>query len=89
MYRINAGSTATLTAQTSPGNGAVNWKIASKSSNLPNGGSFSSNGSSVTNWTAPSNPSTSEEGVDIRGDISEYPNTWKYCPTITFAVKPG
>lgn len=91
IYSINSGATAKLTAQVTPTGVYVNWKIATFSSNLPNGGSFSypdSNNTSIVNWTAPNNPKTTEEGVDIRGDISEYPNPWRYCPTITFAVKP-
>lgn len=91
QYSINSGATAKLTAQVTPAGGYVNWKLASVSSNLPNGGSFSyhdSNNTSVVNWTAPSNSSGSEQGIDVRGDISESPNTWKYCPTLTFAVKP-
>lgn len=91
QYSINSGATAKLTAQTTPAGGYVRWTKGS-SINLPNDGTFTypdSNNTSIVNWTAPNNPVSTEEGVDVRGDISEYPNTWEYCPTITFAVKPG
>lgn len=92
LYYINSGATANISVNVDPSGAFVNWKIVSNSSNLPNGGSLSypnSNSTSVVNWTAPINPVNTDEGVDIRGDISEYPNPWKYCPTITFAVRPG
>lgn len=91
LYNISSGATAKIAVNVSPTGAYVDWKIATFSQNLPDGGSFSypnSNDTSVVNWTAPSNPKTTDEGVDVRGDISEYPNPWKYCPTITFAVKP-
>lgn len=91
QYSINSGATAKLTAQVTPAGGYVRWTKGG-SINLPNDGTFTypnSNNTSIVNWTAPNNPVSTEEGVDIRGDISEYPNTWKYCPTITFAVKPA
>lgn len=92
QYSINSGATARLVARVLPPDTRVNWK-AGGSANLSDprlGFSYPyPNNTSVVDWTAPNNPMTTEEGVDIRGDISEYPNPWKYCPTITFAVKPG
>ena len=41
----------------------------------------------MVNWTAPIPIDKIDAGVDVRGDISEYPNPWKYCPTINFIVK--
>ena len=86
LYYLSSGSTVTLTANTVPINASVNWKIVSFSSALPNGGRFSSNNAPTVGYTAPINISGVDQGVDIRGDISEYPNPWIYCPPITFAI---
>lgn len=86
LYYIASGSKVTLAANTTPPNGLVNWKIASFSYRLPNGGSLSTNNAPTVVYTAPVNSSGSDQGVEIRGDISEYPNPWIYCPPITFAI---
>lgn len=86
LYYLKSGSTVTLTAETTPTNGWVDWKIASFSARLPNGGVFSSNFAPTVNYTAPINTSGSDQGVEVRGDISEAPNPWIYCPPMTFAI---
>lgn len=91
IYSVNSGATVKLTAQVSPLGTKVSWKNTGISRNLPNGGTFSypnSNNTSVVNWIAPDNPMTTEEGVYVRGYISEYPDPTIYCPEIDFAVKP-
>ena len=86
LYYVASGGSLGLTANTTPTNGTTNWKIASFSSALPNGGSFSVNNSPTTTYTTPTNSSGSDQGVEIRGDISESPNAWLYCPPITIGV---
>lgn len=86
LYYIASGQTVNLHAITTPQNAYVNWKTPTFSMRLPNGGSFSTNGVATVNYTAPINTSGSDQGVDVRGDISEYPNPWIYCPPMTFAV---
>lgn len=86
LYYLSGGSTITLAANITPLNASVNWKIAGFSISLPNGGSFSSNNAPTVKYIAPTNASGADQGVEIRGDISEYPNPWIYCPPITFAI---
>jgi hypothetical protein len=86
LYSVSSGASITLTAVTTPANLPVNWKIATFSSRLPNGGKFSVNNVVKTVFTAPINSSGLDQGVEIRGDISEYPKPWLYCPPITIAV---
>lgn len=86
LYYIASGQTVFLHAITTPENAYVNWKIATFSSALPNGGSFNTNGVATVNYTAPINTSGSDQGAEVRGDISEYPSPWIYCPPMTFAV---
>lgn len=90
LYSIESGATARLTANTSPPNSYVKWVIGG-SSKLPNAGTLTypyPDNTSIVNWTAPNNPTDTEQGVDVRGDYSEYPNEWKHCPIVTFAVQP-
>lgn len=86
LFYLSSGSMVTLTANTTPTGALVNWKIASFSSALPNGGNFSSNNAPTVNYTASINKSGTDQGVEIRGDISEYPNPWIYCPPLTFVI---
>ena len=86
IYYMASSGTVTLTANTTPTNGKVAWKIASYSNLLPNGGSFSANNRPSVTYTAPANTSGSDQGVEIRGDISESPNPWLYCPPFTLAI---
>ncbi len=86
IYYTNSSSTITITANTTPPNGKVAWKVASFSNQLPNGGSFSATNQPTTTYTAPPNNSGSDQGVEIRGDISEYPGPWLYCPPFTLAI---
>lgn len=86
-YSLESSGSATIHANTIPANLPVNWK-AQFSSQLPNGGSFANNYVATTLYTAPANTSGSDQGVEIRGDISEYPSPWIYCPPFTIVVKP-
>jgi hypothetical protein len=86
VYYVKSGAKVVLTANTIPANGFVRWKIASFSSALSRGGSFSPSAGPKVTYKAPINKSGSDQGVEIRGDISEYPNEWLYCPPITLAI---
>lgn len=91
-HYIESGQTVQLTANVSPPGTSVNWKVATYSSLLPDGGTFSypdPNNTAVVNYTAPMNEhSNVDQGVTVRGDISEYPDEQISCPTVTFAVAP-
>lgn len=92
LYSINSGATARLKAQVVPsGTQVIRWAVGG-SRYLPSAGTLSypvQGETTIVDWTAPINPMGTEEGVDIRADISEYPQAWVYCPTLTFAVRPA
>jgi hypothetical protein len=85
-YYVKSGATIYLHALTTPQNSSVNWKVAQYSSKLPDPGTFSTNLAPYVEYKAPVNKSGSDQGVEIRGDISEYPNQWLYCPPFTVAI---
>lgn len=91
IYSIRSGGTAKLTAQTTPLGAYINWKITNTSAYLPSGGTLTvdPNDYTVVNFTAPNNPTNEDQGTYVRGDYSEYPDPWKHCPSVDFAVKPG
>lgn len=92
IYIMDSGAKAKISAQVTPAEAKVNWKIATASKNLPSSGSFEIpdlNNTSVVNYTAPNNPVSTLEGVQVRGDLSEYPDPLVSCPVINFAIKPA
>lgn len=92
LYNIPSGGKARVTVYPTPVDSPVNWKIVGVSYKLPDGGYFSypeAGKTLVVDYWAPINYVDSAQGVDIRGDLSDYPQPWVHCPTITFAVQPN
>lgn len=88
IYIVDSGSKTRMIVQFQPYNAQVEWKIASNSRNLPDGGKFTTPNLSATDYIAPINTSVSSEGVTIRPDLTLGRESVS-CKSVTLAIKPA